>query len=171
MTLDTSGTIRFCDAGGNVLRRSSGKGTGDRPDDVHHVIWTSIKGEAKRRGVSVDVVLEEKRAERPGQALTLWQPDATAAPALRTPEDLPAPETLPHSYHPEQGVILPERTVRRQALAASILGNETKHKGVESRELVSRLLDDRGDGMDRCAAFEDLILESQREAGRASRSV
>ena len=74
VTLDSAGEIRVCDAGGNIFKgSSSGKGSGGRPDDVHHLIWNSIKDEARRRGVAVHIVLAEKRAERPGEALTYWK--------------------------------------------------------------------------------------------------
>ena len=129
VTLDSSGVIRPCDSGGNILRKSSGKGVGDRPEDVHHSVWTSIKAEAKRRLVSVEVVLAEKRAERPGQALTVL-------PAGEASIALPAPSTLPHSYHPEYGVILPDKTKTRQILAVTIMENEMKTSGPESRELI-----------------------------------
>ena len=101
VTLDTAGVMCNCDAGGNIFKgRPSGKGSGGRPDDVHHLIWNSIRDEAKRRGVPVATVLAEKRAERPGEALTLWRPseegestDAAAAEASvpQPSSDLPSP--------------------------------------------------------------------------------
>ena len=76
---------------------------------------------------------------------------------------LPAPYTLPHSYHPDRVVILPERTLTRQMLAATILGNEMKSIGPESRELVCHLLDDRGDSTDHRDEMRDYPVEQQKE--------
>ena len=117
MTLDTAGVVRTCDAGGNIFKgASSGKGSGGRPADVHHLIWNSIRDEAKRRGLPVATVLAEKRAERPGEALTLWRPseegeskDAAAAEAggPQFSSDFRSPSTAPCSYHPEYGAVPP----------------------------------------------------------------
>ena len=198
VTLDTSGVMRLCDAGGNIINGIGGKGAGAgaRPHDVHHLIWNAIRSEAKRRGIEVEVVLAEKTAERPGEALTVWKatseeeesgksrdagssgdpaagtgashPTAEAEPAL------PAPSTLPRSYHQGGGVSYPRQTVIRNALATAILQNEIRSMGPDSTIPVgvdshaSLLLDDRAGS--RSEALGKQIREDLERAGRVDNS-